>query len=95
MTKLRTILAENIKAYRKEIGFSQLKLADLVDTAPNYIAMIEAGKRFPTDTMLEKIAIALKKEPFELFTMEPIKKDWQKEVMTELVNFMNQKLNNY
>ncbi|MCL2444132.1 MAG: helix-turn-helix transcriptional regulator [Treponema sp.] len=95
MTKLRIILAENIKAYRKEIGVSQIKLADLVDTAPNYIAMIEAGKRFPTDTMLEKIAAALNKEPCELFTIEPIKKEWQKKVLAELTKFMTLKLNEY
>jgi len=93
MKKLRTILAENIRAYRKEMGISQLKLANLIDSAPNYIAMIEAEKRFPTDTMLEKIAIALGKEPFELFTMAPIQKEWQKAILTELSDFLTQKLN--
>jgi transcriptional regulator with XRE-family HTH domain len=93
MTKLRKILAENIKAYRKEMGFSQIKLANLIDSAPNYIAMIEAEKRFPTDSMLEKIAIALQKEPFELFMITPIQKDWQKKVLAELAEFIAQKLN--
>ena len=93
MTKLRTILAENIKAYRKEIGVSQLKLASMIDSAPNYIAMIEAEKRFPTDTMLEKIAVALKKEPFELFMIAPIQKEWQKTVLAEFADFINKKLN--
>ena len=94
MMKLRTILAENIKAYRKEIGVSQLKLADMIDSAPNYIAMIEAEKRFPTDTMLEKIAAALNKEPFELFSATPIQKDWQKSLLAELSVFIDQKLSN-
>ena len=75
MNRLRKILAQNIRAYRNEIGISQLKLADLANTAPNYIAMIEAEKRFPTDTMLEKIAIALQKEPCELFSLAPLQKD--------------------
>jgi transcriptional regulator with XRE-family HTH domain len=92
MTRLRTILAENIKAFRNDMGFSQLKLADLVDTAPNYIAMIEAGKRFPSDTMIEKIAYALKKEPFELFSIVPIQKNWQSALLAELSDFIGDKL---
>jgi transcriptional regulator with XRE-family HTH domain len=86
------ILAKNIKAYRNEIGLSQLKLADLVNTAPNYIAMIEAERRFPTDTMLEKIAFALQKEPYELFSVTPIQKQWQETILAELAEFITKKL---
>jgi transcriptional regulator with XRE-family HTH domain len=92
MTSLRTILAANIKAYRTEMRLSQLKLAHLVDTAPNYIAMIEAEKRFPTDTMLERIASALKREPFELFSIAPIQKQWQTTLLAELSEFIGAKL---
>ena len=92
MIRLRTILAENMKAYRKEMGISQLVLANMVNSAPNYIAMIEAEKRFPTDTMLEKIAAALKKEPHELFAITPIQKEWQKTVLTEFADFLAQKI---
>ena len=93
MTKLRKIIAENIRAYRKELGISQFMLANLIDSAPNYIAMIEAEKRFPTDSMLEKIAIALNKEPCELFLFTPIQKDWQRTILTEMSDFISQKLN--
>ena len=71
---------------------SQMKLADLVDTAPNYVAMIEAGKRFPSDVMLEKIAMALNREPFELFSMIPIQKQWQIDLLDELSALINAKL---
>ncbi|MCL1834470.1 MAG: helix-turn-helix domain-containing protein, partial [Leptospirales bacterium] len=81
MTKLRKIIAENIKAYRKEMGISQLMLADMIDSTSNYIAMIEAERRFPTDTMLEKISIALNREPYELFVFTPIQKEWQKNIL--------------
>jgi transcriptional regulator with XRE-family HTH domain len=74
------------------MGLSQLKLAALVDTAPNYIAMIEAGKRFPTDTMLEKIASALQREPFELFSITPIQKQWRIALLAELSDFIESKL---
>jgi transcriptional regulator with XRE-family HTH domain len=56
MTELKEILRANMKEYRRELGYSQARLAELVNTATNYIAQIENGKRFPTDTMLEKIA---------------------------------------
>jgi len=92
MIRLRTILAENIKAYRKEMGLSQLNLANMIDSAPNYIAMIEAEKRFPTDTMLEKLALALNKEPYELFSISPLKKEWQNELLLELADFITSKL---
>jgi transcriptional regulator with XRE-family HTH domain len=95
MTRLRAILAQNIKSYRKEMGVSQIKLANMIDSAPNYIAMIEAEKRFPTDSMLEKIAIALKKEPWELFMIVPIQKKWQEAVLAELADFITQKLKVY
>ncbi|MDR1149570.1 MAG: helix-turn-helix domain-containing protein [Spirochaetaceae bacterium] len=92
MSKLRAILAGNIKAYRTDMGLSQLKLAEMADTAPNYIAMIEAEKRFPTDTMLERIAAALRREPFELISIAPVQKQWQASLLAELAEFITIKL---
>jgi transcriptional regulator with XRE-family HTH domain len=74
------------------MGLSQLKLANLVDAALNYIAMIEAEKLFPTDTMLEKIALALQRKPFELFAVAPIQKQWKEALLTELAEFITAKL---
>ena len=94
MTKLRTILSENLKTFRNERGFSQAKLAELAETAPNYIAMIEAGKRFPTDTMLEKIAAALQCEPCDLLSTAPLQKQWQEALFAEFAEFINFKMRN-
>ena len=66
--KLRHILALNIKKRRQSLGFSQSKLAEMADTAPTYIAMIELEKRSPSFEMLERIAEALKIDPPELFS---------------------------
>jgi len=97
MTELRKILGANMKAYRAELGYSQVKLAELVDTATNYIAQIENGKRFPTDTMLEKIAKALQKKGYELFSLVPyeekIETDWQAQVLTDLERFIHDRIN--
>ncbi|MCL2180429.1 MAG: helix-turn-helix transcriptional regulator [Treponema sp.] len=85
-----------MKAYRSELGFSQARLAELVGTAANYIAQIENRKRFPTDTMLEKIANALQKRAFELFLIDRYEEkeelDWQIEVLTDLEQFIHERI---
>jgi len=68
MTSLRHILAINIKERRHSLGLSQVKLAELVNTAPTYIAMIELEKRSPSFEMLERIAEALNTDPPDLFS---------------------------
>jgi len=96
MTELRKILGANMKAYRTELGFSQARLAELVNTATNYIAQIENGKRFPTDKMLEKIALALQKRDYELFSLvhyeKKIEKDWQTQILTDLAHYISVKV---
>ena len=72
MTDIRMILAENMKKYRKIQRISQEKLAEKADTAPNYIDMIEVGKKFPSAGMLERIAMALNIDTPELFTTSSV-----------------------
>jgi len=96
MTELRKILGANMKAYRMELGYSQAKLAELIDTATNYIAQIENGKRFPTDSMLEKIAFALQKRAYELFFVENYEKkeekDWKTQILIDLEHFIHTRI---
>ena len=68
-TKLRHILATNIRNQRNLLGYSQVKLAELANIAPSYLATIELEKNFPLDKVLEHIAHALKIDPVELFSM--------------------------
>ncbi|GHT85377.1 hypothetical protein FACS1894137_09560 [Spirochaetia bacterium] len=72
MTDLRQLLASNMKLHRARLGLSQAKLADKVDTATNYIAAMEVGRRFPSLDMLERIAYALNIDTPELFSMESV-----------------------
>jgi transcriptional regulator with XRE-family HTH domain len=72
MTDIRLVLAENMKKYRKIQGLSQEKLAEKMHTAPNYIAMIEVGKKFPSAAMLGRIALALNVDTPELFTTHTV-----------------------
>ena len=60
-------LSRNMKFHRKRLGLSQAALAEKAETAPNYIALIEVGKSFPSLPMMEKIAAALQIDTLDLF----------------------------
>lgn len=87
-SNLRHILATNIKNRRHFLGFSQVKLAEIANIAPAYIAMIELEKKFPSDKVLERIAHALKIDPAELFskTCYPVEavRNLQKSVLEDI-----------
>ncbi|MCQ2603728.1 MAG: helix-turn-helix transcriptional regulator [Spirochaetia bacterium] len=70
MTELQHHLSMNMKALRKGMGISQADLAEKVGAAPNYISLIEQGKKFPSARMLERIAYALNIHSIELFSQE-------------------------
>jgi transcriptional regulator with XRE-family HTH domain len=69
MVHLISILASNIKARRKSLGLTQEKLAEMINTAPTYIAMIEAERRTPSFNMIERLAKALNIDAPKLFSM--------------------------
>jgi transcriptional regulator with XRE-family HTH domain len=85
MTDLRKILASNMKFYRNQRGLSQEKLAERVNTATNYIALIETGKRFPSLKMLEKLAKGLNIDTTELFSLNPIKMMVKKSLQAKIL----------
>jgi len=66
------------------MGLTQAKLAEKADTATHYIAMIEGGKNFPSPEMIEKIAACLDKDSADLFSINPIKHTWKKEILSEI-----------
>lgn len=75
MTNIRTVLAVNMKARRKELNLSQAALAEKIGTSPNYISKIEAEKQFPSVKMIEQLASALSCDSIDLFSIEIIKKN--------------------
>jgi len=78
MTNLRHVLALNMKKKRSTLGLSQAKLAEKINTAPTYIAMIELQKKFPSVEMLERIASALLMDTTELFSIKSLPEDFLK-----------------
>jgi len=94
--KLRHILAANIRNRRQLLGLSQVKLAEIANISPAYIAMIELEKKFPSDGVLERIAAALKIDPADLFSKScfPIEevKILHKSVMDGITQVVNAKI---
>jgi transcriptional regulator with XRE-family HTH domain len=64
---LKHVFINNLKLFRKREGLSQMKLAERCDTSPSYIGEIEIAKKFPSIEMIDKIATALRVEPYHLF----------------------------
>jgi transcriptional regulator with XRE-family HTH domain len=68
---LKRIFIPNLKSFRKIEKISQMKLAEKCDTDASYIGQIEMGIRFPSMELIEKIARALKIEPYRFFMEDP------------------------
>lgn len=69
---IQELFIVNLKAYRKLQGISQTQLAELCDSSTGYIGEIETGKRFPSVSMIERIAAALEIESWHLFKNEAV-----------------------
>lgn len=59
MSKIRIILAQNMKNYRKILGLSQMDLAEKIGCSPTLIGKIETMKRFPSAENFDRISEAL------------------------------------
>ena len=67
MKNLREIFAHNLKEKRRNCGFSQTKLAEMVNVSVHHIATIETARNYPTLDLVERMANALNIEIYELF----------------------------
>lgn len=95
MTNIRTVLAENMKSRRKNLGISQSELAEKINTAPNYISKIEAERQFPSVSMLEKIALALNCDTIDLFSTQILNKRKIDTIEIKLKNNINNIISKY
>ena len=84
MTNIKEHLGSNIKQYRIELGISQAKLAEMVDMAPNYLGLVENGKKYPSAEMVERIAAALGKDTTDLFILTPIEQNWKETILSKI-----------
>ena len=67
---IRRILAQNIKNRRKELGISQMKLAELAGLSAPYMNDIERCQTWVSDKTLAKLAKALFLDVSMLFAVQ-------------------------
>ena len=63
----KKLLGKRIKELRKEAGYTQEKLAELIDIETSSLSGIESGRHFPSMPTIEKIANKLNVEMKALF----------------------------
>ena len=90
MVRLKSVLAHNIKTRRKVLGLTQEALAEKVETASTYIAMIESERRTPSFKMIERIAKALNIEAPELFSTKDYPLGSTSQLREDLMNKFDQ-----
>ncbi|MBQ7449807.1 helix-turn-helix transcriptional regulator [bacterium] len=64
------LVQKNIKKFREQKGYTQLKLSILASVSKDYITAIELGKRTPSIKRLDMIAKALGIETYKFFKNE-------------------------
>lgn len=72
---LRSTLGKNLRRYRIIKGYSQAKLAEIIDISPNFISDIETGKRWLSSDTLVNFAEILGIEPYELIKSNEVPAD--------------------
>ena len=70
MTDIRELLASNLKLLRASRDWSQAKLAEKAKTSTQYIGMIETKIKYPSSSMVHRLANAFGIDPAELFHKE-------------------------
>jgi transcriptional regulator with XRE-family HTH domain len=92
MADVQTLLASNLKKYRKIIGLSQAALAEKVNCSTTFIGNIEIKKRFPSPQYINRIAKALGVKPAALFVEENDPKGGDSEAIAHLSDRQKRKV---
>lgn len=78
----KELLGKNLREYRKNKGFTQDQLAEIIDIEPQSISKIESGINFPLLSNLDKIADILDADFKDFFeyshqrSIEELRKDY-------------------
>jgi len=80
---LKILFGRKIKELRKKYGYTQAKLAEMVNVDDKHISCIESGKNFPSPDLLERMANSLDIKIKDLFEFEYLKnsKNLKKDVI--------------
>ncbi|MBQ8232982.1 MAG: helix-turn-helix transcriptional regulator [Lachnospiraceae bacterium] len=67
MSDIAQIVGDRLRAKRREMGYSQEKVAELAGLHPTYIGQLERGEKNATLESIEKICLALDYPMSQLF----------------------------
>ena len=89
----KKLLGKRIKELRKNAGYTQEKLAEIVEIEINSISSIERGRYFPSPENLVKISTALNVSLSDLFNFseKTTCADFEKEILSNLSLLKNDK----
>lgn len=85
-TRIRNVIGERIRTYRKKLNYSQEELAHKAGLHPTYIGQLERGEKNPTIETIEKITIALDITLEELFRFTIQTEAQQNKTITQLIH---------
>ena len=91
-THIRSVIAKNVKKYRKINNLTQEALAEAAEVSNTYIANIECGQTWVSDKTLEKIASALHLDTYLLFIPEEKTADYSSiEKRQKIISYLNKR----
>ncbi|MDB5056398.1 MAG: transcriptional regulator [Bacilli bacterium] len=82
------LVGAKVREIRHTKGLSQEKLAELADTHYSYIGGLERGDRNITIGTLEKVAIALEIDFFELFDLGIVVLKGNSKIMNDIIELL-------
>lgn len=94
MTHFQDLFIRNLRFYRTNAGYSQLKFSELINLTPNYLNAVENGKYFPSPEVIDKICKALGILHYQLFLEQPeiSFNDSTKNQATQAINKLKQEV---
>ena len=95
MAHLQRILVQNLKKHRRKCGLTQAQLAEKVGVSTHHIGMIELSRNYPTLELVERIAVALKVKPHELFIDSISPSEELEQLRVEIKGDLKQLLDEY
>lgn len=87
MSELKKLLGKRIREIRVARNLTQEDLSELTDIGASSISKIESGYFHPSDDNLERIAKALKVEPYKLYMFNHQKDT--KELLQDIQTMLN------
>ncbi len=90
MTENKKLLGKRIKQIRKNKGYTQEKLSEVIGLETGSLSGIESGRYFPSLTTLEKMSVALNVEMKAFFDYEfAISVDDMKKIIVKNIDKIN------